>query len=72
MLHALEVAPIARRKGLATVMMRAAADWARTEGAEWLSVLVVAANEPANALYAALGMQEVSRYHYRRPRETSA
>lgn len=66
MLHALEVMPFARRKGLGARMMRAAAEWASVAGARWLAVLVVAANEPGNALYQALGMDEVTRYHYRR------
>jgi GNAT superfamily N-acetyltransferase len=66
MLHALEVMPFARRKGLGRVMMRAAAAWAQEAGANWLAVLVVAANAPGNALYEGLGMGAVTRYHYRR------
>lgn len=65
MLHALEVAPIARRKGLAVHMMRAAAEWAVANRAEWLSILVTQQNVAAQGLYASLGMQPVGTYHYR-------
>lgn len=66
MLHALEVAPSARRLGLGARLMNAAAQWAATNGAEWLSLMVTRANAPANALYRGLGMAEVGAYHYRR------
>lgn len=66
MLHALEVAPDARREGVGRAVMREAAAWAMNVGAEWLSVLVVRSNAPALGLYRALGMDEVGGYHYRR------
>lgn len=65
MLHALEVAPTVRRKGLAVHMMRAAAQWAVENGATWLCVLVTQQNEGAQRLYASLGMKPVGSYVYR-------
>lgn len=65
MLHALVVVPAERRQGLAAKMMRAAATWSQDHGAKRLGVLVTAANAPANALYASLGMRIVGQYHYR-------
>ena len=65
MLHALEILPAHRRKGLGAVMMRAAADWARTEGAQTFAILVTGENRPALGLYASLGFQAVGQYHYR-------
>jgi GNAT superfamily N-acetyltransferase len=66
-LHALEVAPERRRQGAARHLVQAAAVWARDQGADWLGLAVTRANEPANRLYASLGMQIVARYHYRIP-----
>ncbi|GAB5447123.1 GNAT family N-acetyltransferase [Gymnodinialimonas sp.] len=65
MLHALEVAPLARRKGLAVHMMRTAAKWAVDNGATWLSILVTRENAAAQGLYTSLGMQPVGTYAYR-------
>ena len=72
MLHGLEVAPSARRKGVGVAMMRAAGNWAASMKAPWFSVLVVKANTAAVALYGRLGMTEVARYHYRRAPEAAA
>jgi ribosomal protein S18 acetylase RimI-like enzyme len=65
MLHALEVRPALRRQGSAQNMLRAAAHWARHQGADTLSMVVTQANGTARALYAGLGMQVVGQYHYR-------
>jgi GNAT superfamily N-acetyltransferase len=65
MLHALEILPTYRRRGLGRVMMRAAADWALAYGAHTLSVLVTSENQPARGLYASLGFAAVGQYHYR-------
>ncbi|QUS36504.1 GNAT family N-acetyltransferase [Falsirhodobacter algicola] len=65
-LHALEVAPQQRRRGLARRLVQGAAQWAADRGAARLGLVVSADNAPARALYAALGMAEVGRYHYRR------
>lgn len=65
MLHALEIRPAHRRRGLAARMVRAAADWARGEGAETFAVLVTGENRPALGLYASLGFEAVGQYQYR-------
>ncbi|ABD53199.1 GNAT family N-acetyltransferase [Jannaschia sp. CCS1] len=65
MLHALEVAPTARRKGLAAHMMRTAATWASDNGATWLSILVTQQNKGARRLYTSLGLKPVGTYVYR-------
>ncbi|WP_439123092.1 GNAT family N-acetyltransferase [Marivita sp.] len=65
MVHALEIAPVHRRKGMGVWLMRQAAHWAKKNGADWMSVLCTQANEGANGLYASLGMQVVGQYHYR-------
>ncbi|WGW04893.1 GNAT family N-acetyltransferase [Tropicibacter oceani] len=65
MVHALEILPHHRQKGLGGWMMRAAAFWAVDNGADWLALVVTKANTGANALYASLGMEVVGEYHYR-------
>lgn len=65
MIHALHVDPDRRRKGLARNLMRAAAGWAAGQGAAQIALAVTSANEPARALYQALGMAVVTEYHYR-------
>ncbi|MEM9317671.1 MAG: GNAT family N-acetyltransferase [Pseudomonadota bacterium] len=65
MLHALEVAPEFRRRGLARIMMQHAAHWALEAGANPLTLLVTRANTAAIALYTSLGFQVVGHYHYR-------
>ncbi len=65
MLHALEIAEVARRRGLGARMTRFAAAWGAARGAQTLALAVTGANTPARALYAGLGMAEVGAYHYR-------
>ncbi len=65
MVHAVEVLPAHRRKGMAKHMMTAAAFWARDQGAKYMSLLTTKANGAANPLYASLGMDVVGQYHYR-------
>lgn len=65
MVHALEIAKAHRRKGMGVWLMRQAAHWAKTNGADWMSVLCTKANVGANGLYASLGMHVVGQYHYR-------
>jgi N-acetylglutamate synthase len=65
MIHALEIAVAHRRGGLARQMTVAAAFWAQTHGAQWLTLVTTRANTAANALYASLGMEVVGQYHYR-------
>lgn len=66
-LHALEVLPAMRRKGLAGWMMREAAFWAEANGAKSILLAVTAENKPAVALYQKLGFSEVSAYRYFQP-----
>jgi ribosomal protein S18 acetylase RimI-like enzyme len=65
MLHALEVRPALRRKGVGQTLLHAAANWASEEGASHLSLVVTRQNTAALALYARLGMETVGQYHYR-------
>jgi len=65
MVHALEILPHQRRKGMGVWMMRQAAFWAQENGADTLSVICTKRNEGANGLYASLGMTCVGQYHYR-------
>ncbi|MDJ0638320.1 MAG: GNAT family N-acetyltransferase [Paracoccaceae bacterium] len=69
MLHALEVAKDARRKGVGRAIMQGCANWVQLQGATWMTLAVTRANAAANALYLDLGMKEVAAYHYRRAPE---
>ncbi len=66
MLHALEILPAHRRKGLGLAMTAAAAAWALENGAETFSLIAISANQAACGLYRHLGMQAVGHYHYRK------
>lgn len=65
MVHAVEVAKDHRRKGVANSLMHEAIQFANDQNCQWLAVLTVRANKPANSLYEALGMVEAASYHYR-------
>ncbi|MCC5986798.1 MAG: GNAT family N-acetyltransferase [Pararhodobacter sp.] len=65
MLHALEVEPGFRRKGVARDMVQGIAQWAEGAGAAHFGLAVTERNIAARALYAGLGMAEAGRYHYR-------
>ena len=65
MIHALEIAEVHRRQGLARHLTQAAAFWALDEGAAYLTLVTTKANIGANALYTSLGMTLVGEYHYR-------
>ena len=65
MVHTVEVLPAFRRRGVARVLMQAAARFAARSGADFLLLVVLASNVPAIALYEALGMRVAGRYHYR-------
>lgn len=65
MVHAVEVLPHQRRMGVAQWIMRAAAFWGASQGAQHIAVLCVKENTAANALYQALGFQYAGGYHYR-------
>jgi GNAT superfamily N-acetyltransferase len=60
----LAVVPAARRQGLASRITRAAADWARAQGATWLWAQVASANHTSCAAQMSLGMREAYRYVY--------
>jgi len=66
MLHALEILPEHRRKGLGLAMTAAAAAWALENGAETFSLIAITSNQAACGLYKHLGMQDVGHYHYRK------
>ncbi len=66
----LAVVPAARRRGLASRITRAAADWARSQGALWLWAQVASANQASCAAQMSLGMREAYRYvYYVRPKD---
>jgi ribosomal protein S18 acetylase RimI-like enzyme len=65
MIHALEIHPRFRRRGLGRHMMAGAIHWARAQGARDFGLVVTSANSAAQALYASLGLVRVGHYHYR-------
>ncbi|MFD1880131.1 GNAT family N-acetyltransferase [Paracoccus pacificus] len=67
MLHALEIRPEYRRKGLAEWMVRFAAQWAVKNGASRLALAVSRGNAPAVALYRKMGFAEAGEYAYWQP-----
>ncbi|WP_374298501.1 GNAT family N-acetyltransferase [Paracoccus sp. (in: a-proteobacteria)] len=64
MVHAVEVLPQFRRRGLAGWMMRQAAAWAADRGATRIALAVSRANTGARAIYDRLGFVEVAGYAY--------
>jgi ribosomal protein S18 acetylase RimI-like enzyme len=60
----LDVLPAARRQGLATALIRAAAGWGRGQGAAWAVLQVALQNTTARSLYDRLGFVEHHRYRY--------
>ncbi len=65
MIHAVEVAAHARRRGTGRRLLCAAAAWAQAQGADTLALAVTARNAAARALYANAGMVQATTYHYR-------
>lgn len=65
MVHALDVRESHRRQGLGKNLLHAAANWAVTQGATRLSLVVTRQNIAARAVYSRLGMEVVGHYHYR-------
>jgi GNAT superfamily N-acetyltransferase len=65
MVHAIHVLPAQRRQGAGGLLLRAAAKWAESQGAQVLSLIVTQGNHAANPLYASMGMTRVGHYHYR-------
>ncbi len=64
MVHAIEVLPAFRRRGLASWLLRKAAEWGRQNGAHRLGLAVSRANQDARALYARMGFHEAGGYGY--------
>ncbi|MDO5630716.1 MAG: GNAT family N-acetyltransferase [Paracoccus sp. (in: a-proteobacteria)] len=64
MVHAVEVVPGLRRKGLAGWMMRQAAIWGADHGADRIALAVSRGNTGAVALYERLGFQAAGGYAY--------
>jgi GNAT superfamily N-acetyltransferase len=60
----LAVVPEARRQGLGSRITRAAAQWAASQGAEWLWAQVSSANRASCTAQQSLGMREAYRYVY--------
>ena len=71
MVHALEVTPSCRCRGMGRHVMQKAALWAQDNGATHIAALCTEANAGANALYASLGMACVGQYHYRSQHEAA-
>jgi ribosomal protein S18 acetylase RimI-like enzyme len=66
----LAVVPEARRRGLSARITRAAAHWARAQGARWIWAQVAASNQASCAAQQSLGMREAYRYvYYVRPQD---
>ena len=63
---AVDVIEGARRRGLASHMMRALFEHARTKGVRYVYLQATAENLPAQALYEGMGFTVHHRYHYRR------
>lgn len=63
-IHALEVLPALRRRGLAGWMIREIAFWAAAQGCDRLALAVTAENAPALALYDRLGFRAAGSYEY--------
>ncbi|TXB68791.1 GNAT family N-acetyltransferase [Paracoccus aurantiacus] len=63
-LHALEVLPSLRRKGLARWMLREAAFWAAGQGCDTLALAVTSENAPALSLYDEMGFRDIGGYSY--------
>lgn len=61
------VLPPARRRGIATAVLRGLGDWATQHGAKSTYLQVAEGNAPALRLYQGLGFMEAYRYAYRSP-----
>ena len=64
MIHAIEILPGFRRKGMATWLIRKAAEWAQVQGATRLALAVSRRNVTARALYDRIGFAEAGGYSY--------
>ena len=64
MIHAVEVAPKMRRRGMAEWLVRQAAIWGAAQGARRLALAMTASNAPAAGLYGKLGFEKAASYRY--------
>lgn len=64
MIHAIEVAPEFRRRGIAGLIMRFGAQWAASQGATRLALAVTRTNSGARAAYDGMGFAEMGGYSY--------
>lgn len=64
MIHAIEVLPEFRRRGLAGWIIRTAAQWAQEQGATRLGLAVSRGNTAARTAYDRLGFTEIDGYSY--------
>lgn len=62
---AVDVVPEARRRGLGRAVVAQALAWGAEHGADSAYLQVLTTNEPAQALYRAMGFAAHHRYHYR-------
>lgn len=65
MVHALVVDQKCRRQGMGKFVMQKVGSWAYQMGADSVVALCTEKNYSANILYKGLGMQVISKYHYR-------
>jgi N-acetylglutamate synthase len=63
--YAMGTRPEARRRGAATAVLQALAEWAHGRGATRLYLQVEATNDGARQLYTRAGFETAYRYHYR-------
>jgi ribosomal protein S18 acetylase RimI-like enzyme len=64
-IYCMETLPKFRRRGAATAVIGALAQWVQTQGARQMYLQVMLNNAPARALYAGLGFKPLHTYHYR-------
>ena len=64
MVHALEILPSQRRKGVGVIAMRHATIWVHAQNAAYISVIRTKKNKATNALYTSLQMHLVGGYQY--------
>lgn len=57
--------PQSRRRGFATAVLHALAEWGQTHGAEQMYLQVMDDNAPARAFYEKVGFETLYHYHYR-------
>jgi GNAT superfamily N-acetyltransferase len=64
-IFAMATRPEFRRRGAATAVLHALAEWGRARGAMRMYLQVMEDNPPARALYAGIGFETLYSYYYR-------